>query len=55
LGDDLVVPMDGVSIVGSAFSLPDPKVKKFTPPEGVSHTHFFTKEETWNHVLGALN
>jgi pimeloyl-ACP methyl ester carboxylesterase len=52
--NDLVVPTDGVSIVGSAFSLPGSKVKKFALGEGVSHTHFFTKGETWDHILGAL-
>ncbi len=53
--NDLVVPTEGVSIVGSSFSLPGPKVKKFFPADGISHTHFFTKDETWNHILGALN
>jgi len=52
--NDLVVPTDGVSIVGSAFSLPGSKVKKFSSTEGVSHTHFFTTGETWDHILGAL-
>ena len=52
--NDLVVPTEGVSIVGSAFSLPSPRVKKFAPAEGVSHTHFFVRDETWNYVLGAL-
>jgi pimeloyl-ACP methyl ester carboxylesterase len=53
--NDLVVPTNGVSIVGSAFTLPGSKVKKFSPAEGVSHTHFFAKDETWQHILGALN
>jgi pimeloyl-ACP methyl ester carboxylesterase len=53
--NDLVVPTDGVSIVGSTFILPDLKVKKFAPAESVSHTHFFTNEATWNHILAALN
>jgi pimeloyl-ACP methyl ester carboxylesterase len=53
--NDLVVPTEGVSVVGSTFGLPAPKVKKFSPADGISHTHFFTQDETWNHILGALN
>jgi hypothetical protein len=53
--NDLVVPTEGVSTVGSTFNLPVPKVRKFSPTEAVSHTHFFTKDETWKHILGALN
>jgi len=53
--NDLVVPTEGVSIVGSTFSLPSLKVKKFHPDDGVSHTHFFMRDETWNHTLNALS
>jgi hypothetical protein len=53
--NDLVVPTEGVSIVGSTFDLTGPRVKKFSPAEGVSHTHFFTKGQTWQHILTALN
>jgi len=53
--NDLVVPTDGVSVVGSTFGLSSLKVKKFSAAESVAHTRYFVNDATWNHVLAALN
>jgi hypothetical protein len=52
--NDLVVPTEGVSVVRPAFILEGTQVKKFSEGEAVSHTQFFTKEETWDHILSAV-